>query len=252
MGFGRKAMNSSGAFLPSRLLTWLTRALGDAWREWPILLIMLLVAAAIWGFIELADEVSEGSTAAIDRKLLLLLRDPENPDLMAGPLWFQEMMRDITGLGGTGVLTLVTLSAAGFLMLEGKRHAALLLVLAVLGGMLLSSLLKAGYDRPRPTLTPHGSYVVSPSFPSGHSMMSAVVYLTVGSLIARLRPNPRVRVYVLLLSALVAIIVGVSRVYLGVHWPTDVLAGWAVGAAWALLCWLIALLLQRRGSVERP
>jgi len=247
-------MNSSSETSSQNQSAWLVRligTMGDAWREWPILLIMLLVAGAIWGFIELADEVSEGSTAAIDRQLLLLLRNAQDPDLPAGPLWFQEMMRDFTGLGGTAVLTLITLSATGFLLLEGKRHAALLLVVAVFGGMLLSQLLKAGFDRPRPMLTPHGSYVVSASFPSGHSMLSAVVYLTIGALIARLRPNPRVRVYVLVLSALVTIIVGISRVYLGVHWPTDVLAGWAVGAAWALLCWLVALFLQRRGSVER-
>ena len=225
--------------------------LAGAKREWPILLRLLLAATAFWVFAEVAEDVAEGSTAAIDRALLLMMRDPNDASLMLGPGWFQEMMRDFTGLGGFGILFLATLSAIGFLLLEGKWHAALLLLFAVLGGLLLSTLLKAGFDRPRPDLVPHGSIVTSASFPSGHSTLSAVVYLTIGALIARFRPNPRVKVYVLMLAAGVALIVGASRVYLGVHWPTDVLAGWAIGSAWALFCWFVALILQRLGRVEQ-
>jgi undecaprenyl-diphosphatase len=227
------------------------RMLGSARREWPILLTLVLAAGAFWLFIALADEVVEGETAAIDRAILLMLRDPSDPLLMAGPGWFQEMMRDFTGLGGFGILLLATLSATGFLLLEGKWHAAVFLVFAVAGGILISTLLKMGFDRPRPDLVPHGSIVSTASFPSGHSTLSAVVYLTIGALIARFRPNPRVRVYVLSLAIMVTFLVGISRVYLGVHWPTDVLAGWSIGAGWALLCWFVALLLQMRGSVEQ-
>lgn len=226
------------------------RVLSGLWREWPILLIMLLAAAAVWAFIEIAGEVTEGSTEAIDNKLLLLLRDSADSSRPAGPPWLREMMRDITGLGGTGVLTLITLSATGFLLLERKRHAAALLVVAVIGGTILSNALKLGFGRERPSLGDFDAILTSASFPSGHSTMAAAVYLTIGALIARVRPDPRVRAYVLLLSVLVTLLVGISRIYLGVHWPTDVLAGWAIGAAWALLCWLVALLLQRRGSVE--
>jgi undecaprenyl-diphosphatase len=229
----------------------ISRLLGSARREWPILLTLLLAAGAFWTFIEVADEVTEGSTAAVDRAILLMLRDSADPRLMAGPGWLQEVMRDFTGLGGYGILTLATVAATGFLCLEHKWHAAVLLLVAVLGGMLLSTLLKAGFDRPRPDLVPHGSIVSSASFPSGHSMLSAVVYLTLGALIARFRSDPGVRVYILGLSIFVTFLVGVSRVYLGVHWPTDVLAGWALGAAWALLCWFVALLLQMRGDVEQ-
>ncbi len=220
--------------------------------EWPILLILLIIASAIWGFIELADEVSEGSTAAIDRQLLLLLRNPHDPYHTLGPNWLQEMMRDFTGLGGTGVLTLVTLSVTGFLMLERKRHAAALLLVSVIGGVIITNALKLAFARPRPEFSNYEPLIATASFPSAHSMMSAVVYLTLGALIARTRPDPLVRVYILGLAIFVAVIVGISRVYLGVHWPTDVLAGWAVGSAWALFCWLIALLLQRRGDVENP
>lgn len=227
------------------------RTLLNIRREWPILLVLMLAAAATWLFIELADEVVDGSTTAIDQQLLLLLRNPDDPSKMAGPRWLQEMMRDFTGLGSTGVLTLVTLSAAGFLLLERKRHATVLLLISVLGGVLLSNALKLTFARPRPPFADIAPLITPASFPSGHSMMSAVVYLTIGAIVARLRPDPRVGAFVLTLSILVTVIVGISRIFLGMHWPTDVLAGWAVGSAWAILCWLVALLLQRRGDIER-
>lgn len=226
------------------------RILSDARREWPILLFLLLATTAVWTFVVVADQIAEGSTLAIDRELLRLFRDPDDPGL-AGPPWLQEMMRDFTGLGGTGVLTLITLSAIGFLLLERKDHAAALLLVAVLGGVVLTNVLKIGFGRPRPPHMDYEPLLESASFPSGHSTMAAVVYLTIGALIARMRPDPRVKVYVIALSILIAVITGISRVYLGVHWPTDVIAGWAVGSAWALLCWLVALFLQRQGRIER-
>ena len=135
-------------------------------------------------------------------------------------------------------------------MLHRKHKAALAVLVAVGIGILLSTLVKMGFDRPRPDLVPHGSYVYTASFPSGHSMMSAVVYLTLAVMLARVRPQWRIKIYVLGVAVLVTLLVGFSRVYLGVHWPSDVLAGWSVGAAWALTCWLATLLLQRRGQIE--
>jgi undecaprenyl-diphosphatase len=227
------------------------RILSGARREWPILLIFLLAAASVWIFIELAGKVVANDTPAIDHQLLELFRDPEDPTRPVGSPWFREMMRDFTGLGGTGVLTLITLSAVGFFLLERKDSAAALLAVAVLGGVVLSNVLKIGFGRPRPDLAAYEPFLSSASFPSGHSTMAAVVYLTIGALIARLHPDPRVKIYVLTLSVLITLIVGVTRVYLGVHWPTDVLAGWAVGSAWALFCWLVALVLQRRNAIEQ-
>lgn len=219
-------------------------------RERLILILLLLVVTALWAFVELAEEVIEGETRVFDEAVLLALRDAQDLADPLGPIWLQEFARDLTALGGVAVLTFLTLAACGFLLLQGKRHGAVLMLAAIGGGILLSSLLKIGFDRPRPELVPHGTLVYTASFPSGHSMMSAIVYLTLGALLARLQPNRRLKVYLLGLALLLALAVGMSRLYLGVHWPTDVLAGWSVGAAWALLCWAIALFLQRTGMIE--
>jgi undecaprenyl-diphosphatase len=146
----------------------------------------------------------------------------------------------------------MTLSVVGYLLLVGKRGAALLVFVSVAGGALLGDLLKLAFQRPRPDLVPHGVDVFTASFPSNHAMLSAVTYLTLGALLARLEKRRRIKLYFLALSVFLTIIVGLSRVYFGVHWPTDVIAGWSVGAAWAMAVWLVALILQRRGKVEPP
>jgi undecaprenyl-diphosphatase len=160
------------------------------------------------------------------------------------------MMRDFTALGSLGVLTFLSLAVVGFLILQGKRRTALLVVVAVGGGIVVSMLAKVGFNRPRPDLVAHGARVATASFPSAHSMMAAVVYLTLGALVARVQPRLDMRLYLIGLAAALTAIVGFSRIYLGVHWPTDVLAGWTLGAAWALGCWAIALRLQAHGQIE--
>jgi undecaprenyl-diphosphatase len=219
-------------------------------REFALLASLAVGATAIWGFVELADEVLEGETHAFDERILLALRNATDPSDPLGPGWLEELMRDVTALGSTGILTFITLAVAGFLALDRKTHAALFVLVAVGGGMLLSTGLKMGFDRPRPDLVPHGAIVYTASFPSGHSMLAAVVYLTLGALLARVQPRRVLKLYLLGLAILLTVAIGASRVYLGVHWPTDVVAGWAVGAAWALLCWAAALWLQRQGRVE--
>jgi undecaprenyl-diphosphatase len=219
-------------------------------RELALLVALALAASAIWGFAELADDVLEGDTHAFDEAVLLALRSATDRSDPLGPGWLEELMRDVTALGSMGVLTFITLAVAGFLALQRKSHAALFVLVAVGGGMLLSHLLKMGFDRPRPDLVPHGAMVYTASFPSGHATMAAVTYLTLGALLARVQPRRWLKLYLMGLAVLLTVAVGVSRVYLGVHWPTDVLAGWSLGAAWALLCWAGALWLQRRGRVE--
>ncbi|WP_239025044.1 phosphatase PAP2 family protein [Rhodoligotrophos defluvii] len=219
-------------------------------REWPVVVALFLPAAALWGFIELADEVAEGGTKAVDRALLLALRSPGDPAQPLGPEWLEVMMRDFTALGGVGVLTLITAATIGYLLLLGKPRAGFAVLIAVGGGILLSTAVKMGIDRPRPELVPYATYVSTASFPSGHSMMATVVYLTLAAMLARVRPRWQTKTYILSWAVLISLLVGVSRVYLGVHWPTDVLAGWTVGSAWALTCWLVTLWLQRRNGVE--
>lgn len=221
-------------------------------HERPVLLLILFVSLAAWGFVEIADEVMAGETRGVDERILLALRQPGNPSEPWGPPFVEEMARDLTGLGGTVILTGLTLAAAGYLALRGKHRAMMFLLGAIGSGIVVSSLLKMGFDRPRPDLVPHGSHVYSASFPSGHSMMSAVTYLTLGALLAKVESRRTIRAYILFLAAMATFLVGCSRVYLGVHWPTDVLAGWTLGAAWAAACWTLANLLQRRGELEGP
>lgn len=231
---------------------WLGRALAWVGSHEPVTLFAFgAMAAALWLFVELADEVVENDTHAVDRKLLLMLRNPADTSDPLGPPWVENTVRDITALGSTVVLTFLTLAVSGYLFMAGKRGAALLVLGAAWGGLIIGSGMKQLFDRPRPDLVAHGDHVLSASFPSNHSLMAAVVYLTLGALLARVSPTLWIKAYFLLLAALLTLAVGVSRVYLGVHWPTDVLAGWALGAAWAIACWLLARRLQRQGQVER-
>jgi len=219
-------------------------------REMALLAAIALAAASLVMFGQLTDEVLEGETHAFDETVLLALRSADDPSDPIGPGWLEEQMRDVTALGSLGVLSLISLAAVGFLILQGKRRTAILVVAAVGGGMLVSTLTKLGFDRPRPDLVPHVTQVYTASFPSGHAMMAAVTYLTLGALLARVQPHLRLKLYLIGLAATLTVLVGLSRVYLGVHWPTDVLAGWTLGAAWALACWAIALWLQARGRIE--
>ena len=215
-----------------------------------MLLIMIVAAVLLFVFAVLADEVAEGDTRAFDERVLLALRAAGDPADPIGPRWFEEMMRDFTAIGGTGVLVLMVLAVAGFLTLTGKGHAALAIIVAVSGGTLLSQTMKWAYARPRPELVPHGAEVYTASFPSGHAMMSAIVYLTLGAMLARTQSSQAVKAYIISVAIFLTVLVGTSRVYLGVHWPTDVLAGWALGALWAIASWLAMLWLQSRGQVE--
>lgn len=226
------------------LLAWIGQ------RERGVLVAFVILIGGAWLFAELADEVLEGSTVAIDERLLLLFRSSDDLSDPLGPGWAEEAARDITGLGGVVFLTLLTLASAGYLALQRKVHLAWYVVLAVLGGIAASTLLKLAFDRPRPELVPHGQIVYTSSFPSGHSMMSAVTFLTLGVLLASAQSNTILKAYLLGLAVLLSVAVGISRVYLGVHWPTDVLGGWTAGAVWALMCWSLARYLRRRGALE--
>lgn len=219
--------------------------------ESAILGALLLVAGLVLMFLGLGELVSRGATASFDEAVLSIFRTPGNPADPVGPAWFEEFMRDITALGSFAGLGLLFLSVVFYLLIDGKRAAALLMAVSVLGGTGISTLLKLGYDRPRPDIA-ETTRVFTASFPSGHAMLSAVTFLTLGVLLARTRASHRLRVYFVGMAVLLTVLVGVSRIYLGVHFPTDVLAGWCVGAAWAGLCFAVMLWLQQRGRVEQP
>ncbi len=214
--------------------------------EHSVLIAMALIVLAVWAFGELAGEVVEGDTSAFDKAVLLSMRTPGALSDPIGPGWFEEMMRDFTAFGGVAMLVLLTLGIVIYLLLRRQRFLASFIFITIGGGNLLGILLKGLFERPRPDLVPHGSIVSLSSFPSGHAMLSAITYLTLGALLAHIQPESLLKRYIMGIAILITVLVGVSRVYLGVHWPTDVLAGWAVGASWALLSLLILDWLYKR------
>jgi undecaprenyl-diphosphatase len=221
-----------------------------AWepRAWAAL---LLVTAGVWAALALAEGVEEGATARWDEALLRGLRHPDDPASLRGPRWLAEMVRDVTALGSVIVLTSATVGVTGFLALAGRRQTALFLMVAALGGALMASGLKMVVDRPRPNLVPHLSHVSSASFPSGHSMMAAVVYLTLGGIVMAVVEGRMLKMYVLAISVGLTVLVGASRVLLGVHYPSDVIAGWTIGLAWSEACWLAHAVLTGRLKQRR-
>ena len=219
--------------------------------EFATLAVVLLLAVALLAFARLTDDVVAGETRTFDSAVLMAMRTPGHPGDPLGPPWFEEAVRDVTSLGSTVIIVLITAVVAGFLAMSGTRHAALLMLVSVTGGSLLMSFLKQVFGRARPDLVEHSARVFTESFPSGHATLSAVTYLTLGALLARVQTRRTLKAYSLGIAITLTALVGVSRVYLGVHWPTDVLAGWCLGAAWATACWLVAAWLQRRGDVER-
>lgn len=217
-----------------------------------MLVLFLALVAAAFALLKLASEVLEGDTFALDRAILRGLRTAGDAAIPLGPKWLQLAMIDITALGGFTVLTLITVFAVGFLLALRTYATALFVALAVSGGAVLGTVLKAVFVRARPDVVPHLVLVNSASFPSGHAMNSALVYLTLATLLARAQAGRRVRIYLLSVAMVLTLLIGTSRVYLGVHWPSDVVAGWGVGAAWAVVCALIAKALEKRRKLDLP
>jgi undecaprenyl-diphosphatase len=202
-------------------------------------------------FIMLAAQVRDFH--GIDEKILLLMREPGHPNKAIGTPRFEEFVRDISALGSQGVLFLGVFAASGFLAMRRQYHAAFLLIVAAVGAYFVAAGLKGVFDRPRPSLvTPFSFHTGTRSFPSGHSVMAAAVYLTLGAMLSRLVKPMAHKIYFIAMAALLAFLVGVSRVYLGMHHPTDVVAGWIIGSYWAGLCWEVTTVMQRRAKVEAP
>jgi undecaprenyl-diphosphatase len=218
-------------------------------RELTWLAVGLAACLALLGFVLLAGEVMEGDTRALDTRILLALRSPSDPGRPRGPLWLESSLLDLTAMGGSTVLGLVVFSVAGFLLLQGRYHTALVILVTAASGELLNEVLKNAFMRPRPDVVPHLRDVVSTSFPSGHAMESAIIYLTLGTMLMRLAERRLTKAFCLIMAILVTLLVGISRVYLGVHYPTDVIGGWIFGFVWASVCWLIAQRFERETGV---
>jgi undecaprenyl-diphosphatase len=214
-------------------------------REQRLLALFLAVAALVFTALKLAGEMLDGDTLSLDRMVLTALRQPGDLGTPIGPAWLPATMIDVTALGGTTNLTLVSVLAIAFMLLLGRYRHAVYMAAATGGGAIFGSMLKSHFARARPEVVPHLLEVHSLSFPSGHALNSAIVYLTLAILIAREFEQRRLRIFVVGAAALLVLLIGFTRPYLGVHFPSDVLAGWMLGASWALAMGIVADLLHR-------
>jgi undecaprenyl-diphosphatase len=212
--------------LERRELAWLLVGLGGC---------LLLLA-----FLALAGEVMEGETLAFDKKIVLAFRKADDLSTPIGPVWITSVLLDLTSLGGPTILGLVVLSVIGFLLLQTRYWTAFFIFVTAATGEVVSYAMKSLFARPRPSVVPHLREAFSSSFPSGHAMQSAIIYLTLGAMLMRITESRLTKIYCCGMAMLLTFLVGVSRVWLGVHYPTDVLAGWTVGLFWASVCWLAA------------
>jgi undecaprenyl-diphosphatase len=215
-----------------------------------VLLLFVALLAGAMILAKAASEIVEGDTMAVDRAIVLALRVPGDSALPIGPPWLTHAIIDLTALGSVAVLSLITCLATGYLLVERKPTIAAYMLAAVASGFVAGTLLKWVYARARPDIVTQLVGTHSASFPSGHAMNSAIVYLTLAVLLARSAQRRSVRIYLISAAISLTVLVGCTRIYLGVHWPTDVLAGWVVGGLWAVGCSLAAKQLQSRKSIE--
>jgi undecaprenyl-diphosphatase len=219
-------------------------------RELNWLFVGLGACVLLFVFVRLAGEVTEGETQAFDIKIMRALRSPTDPSKPLGPAWMENALLDLTAIGGSTVLGLVVLSVVGFLLLQTRYWTALFVTMTAISGEVLNTAMKATFNRPRPSIVPHLRVVFSTSFPSGHAMESAIVYLTLGAILMRVAESRLTKAYIMGIAVLLTMLVGVSRVYLGVHYPTDVIGGWIIGFVWASICWLVAQRFEVRTGIQ--
>jgi undecaprenyl-diphosphatase len=222
------------------------RLLTAARKELGAVAALLVLAGGAMVFLDLSEDVAEGDTAAFDQSVLKALRLPGDPNSLIGPKWLHVAAADITALGSITVLSLVVVLAIALMLCLKRWSEALVVLIGAGGGVAISQGLKHVFGRERPDLVYRAVEAANPSFPSGHAMLSAVVFLTLGALAARFATLRRVKALALGAGVLLSLLVGASRIYLGVHWTSDVLAGWSLGAAWAMACWVAAWAWERR------
>ena len=215
-----------------------------------ILIVSFIIVVGVWSFVEIIDAISEKETLNFDTSILEFTRNPDDLALTEGPVWLPGVVRDITALGSGAVLAIFVIIVALYLLLLKKYNAVILVLGATIGGTILVSAIKLLVGRARPDVVPALMTETSLSFPSGHSAMSAVVYLSLAALLARMEFSYKIKIYIMTIALLLTFLVGLSRIFLGVHYPTDVLGGWAIGIAWATLCWFIAWFLENKKNMK--
>lgn len=209
----------------------------------------LIAAAICWAiFAVLAVLVVSGRSAGVDDLGLLAFRRPPGLELR-GPEWLAEAACDMTALGGVLLRHLFAVCALGVLAMLHLRREAVVLFVTITGGWALDLLLKQGFARPRPDVVPHLVAADGSSFPSGHSFNAAVVYVSIGLVFAAMSLRSPVRRTIIGATIVVSLLAGISRVMLGVHYPSDVMAGWMGGAGWTFL---VFGLFSRSHDTQRP
>ena len=230
-------MKSSG------LVPFLHRAATLARTEFAALGAFAVITFGVLSFIEIADDMTEADGQAFDQMVLHWMQPVAGEP--RGPWWLHEAAADITSLGGIAVLGLFAIVAVGILLILRKWLSGVLLVVGLAGGVALSEGLKAVFERERPPADFQAVETLNASFPSGHALLSTVFYLSVAVMMTRAFPKRRLKIYVLGVGMVFALLVGLTRVYLGAHWASDVMAGWCVGAAWAMALWLVSYAVER-------
>jgi undecaprenyl-diphosphatase len=206
---------------------------------------LLVAALGVLAFLTLASHVRSGTTQAFDDAVIRWMGSHHTRGLDA-------IMLEVTALGTGTVVMMIVAVAALFLVLTSHKYSAMLLLASAAGGIVLNGLLKIGFDRPRPAIFLPQVHTVSSSFPSGHAMSAAIVYSTVAYLAARLHKRRWARWMVMGAAFLVIVLISISRLYLGVHYPSDVVAGLAIGLAWAGFCMATLEAIQKFGIRRDP
>ena len=200
---------------------------------------LALIAAALAAFLRLGAAVKSGETLGLDRRIMLALRDPAYPGQPRGSFWTRDLSHDLMALGGVAVLTLTVVVAVIFLWVNGRRRHAGVLLGTVLAATFVGELVRSAFNRPRPDLVAYGDYFSESSFPSGHSHIATVVWMTLALIVASLERSRTGKATALTTGVFISLTAGVTRVYFGVHWPSDVLGGWLLGVAWAVAAWMV-------------
>ena len=215
---------------------------------WPTLILLILATAGL--ALHIAEEIVEGDVFASDRAILLALRDPADLSRPIGPAWLRQAAIDITALGGFTLLWTFGFAGVVYLLMRKRRAEAGWIAASLIGSDLINSGLKNLFHRARPDVVPHWAEVSTASFPSGHAMSAAAVYLTLGVMLAETDPRRMGRVFIMGFLTLLSVAIGCTRIYLGVHWPSDVVAGWCFGATWALIVFAANRWLRRVAPIS--